>query len=493
MEVVKTDNVGHFIGNKFFEVNEKNSLQVLDPRNNKVICFASNATKEEVENAVEVARKAFREWSITPAEKRAEILFSIGKEIEKDTENLARIESVNTGIPITQCRGQVKRAAENFRFFAEIATKISGRVYPKEPDFLNYTERMPAGVAALITPWNTPLMLETWKIAPCLAAGDTCILKPAEWTPLSSKRLAELISKTDLPDGAFNVVHGIGEQAGSYLVSSRGVKLVSFTGETTTGKEIMKNGSSTLKRFSMELGGKNAAIVFEDADLEAALDSVVFMAFSLNGERCTSNSKVLIQGSIYEKFMQMLLDRVSRIRVGDPLEESTELGPLVRKEHLERVLSYVHSGVKEGAVLLYGGKEHESLKEGNYMHPTLFKDVTQDMRIAREEIFGPVLVAEKFEGEADAVDKANDVSYGLAGYIWTRDLRRAHLVASKMEVGMVWINSHNVRDLRTPFGGMKDSGIGREGGEYSFDFYTELKTVHLALRGQKVTRFGVSG
>jgi 5-carboxymethyl-2-hydroxymuconic-semialdehyde dehydrogenase len=493
LELAKTNNVGHFIDNKFFEVDEKNSVGVIDPRNNQLICLASNATKEEVDRAVRVANLAFKEWSTTPAHRRAEILFSVGKEIEKDLENLSRIESINTGIPISQCRGQIRRAAENFYFFGEMATKITGRVYPKEPDFINYTERMPVGVAALITPWNTPLMLETWKIAPCLAAGNTCILKPAEWTPLSANRLAELIAKTDLSEGVFNVVHGIGEQAGSYLVSSPGVKLVSFTGETETGKEIMRNGSSTLKRFSMELGGKNAAIVFEDANLEAALDSVIFMAFSLNGERCTSNSRVLVQSTIYEKFVDMLLERVKRIKVGDPLDENTELGPLVRKEHLERVLTYVEIGVKEGANLAYGGKKHEAFSSGNYMYPTLFKDATQEMRIAREEVFGPVLVVEKFEKEEEAIEKANDVTYGLTGYIWTNSIRRAHLVASKLEVGMVWINSHNVRDLRTPFGGMKNSGIGREGGEYSFDFYTELKTVHIALRNQRVQGFGVGG
>lgn len=491
MKSISVLEINNFVGNKFVKSKSERYFEVINPTNNSVIATIPDSTAEDVDYAAKQALKAFKDsWCILKPERRREYLFSIAKEIEKNQEDLAKIETLNTGIPISQTRAQVKRAAENFSFFAEMCTKIIERAFPVGEDFLNYTVRMPVGVAGLITPWNTPLMLETWKIAPCLAAGNTCILKPAEWTPLTANKLAELIMNIGLPDGVFNVVHGIGETTGASVVSNPSIKLISFTGETTTGKEIMRNGSSSLKRFSMELGGKNAAIVFNDCDLDKALDSVIFMAFSLNGERCTSNSRVLVQKEIYSEFVDALSKRIEKIKVGDPLNERTELGPLVRPEHLSRVLGYVEIGKKEGANLTVGGSKIEKF-EGNFMEPTLFIDVKKEMRIFQEEIFGPVLVATSFSDENDAIKLSNDVSYGLASYIWTNDVAKAMRVASKLETGMVWINSHNVRDLRTPFGGMKNSGIGREGGDYSFEFYTELKTVHIALRDQKVPRFGL--
>ncbi len=489
--MARRQTVKHYINGSFVSSRNGSSFADLSPIDNSVIAQVSAGDIADIDEAVAAAANAFQgEWSrILPVD-RSNVLMEIAEGIEANSEELAEIETLDTGIPIRQTKGQIARAAENFRFFAGMATKISGHSFPFRGQFLNYTEKRPAGVAGLITPWNTPLMLETWKIAPCLAAGDTCVLKPAEWSPLSASKLAEIISRTSLPVGAFNVVQGLGETAGSSLVANRNVRLISFTGETTTGKEIMRNGASSLKRFSMELGGKSPAIVFDDADMDRALDAVVFGVFSLNGERCTANSRLLLQDTIYDDFVESLTDRVNAIEVGDPFDEETELGPLIHPDHWKRVMSYVSSGRKEGAKLLAGGRRPSQFGKGNFLEPTLFGNVERSMKIAREEIFGPVLSAMKFSDEEEAIAAANDVEYGLASYVWSRNVERVHRVASALDVGMCWINSHNVRDLRTPFGGSKSSGIGREGGTYSFDFYMEEKTVHVALGNHSIPVFG---
>jgi 5-carboxymethyl-2-hydroxymuconate semialdehyde dehydrogenase len=492
MTSVILENLKHYINGKFVESSNKEQFAFLNPANNEVLGYIPSGTKEDVEKAVIAANRAFKyAWSEIPVSKRSDILYDIHRLILKKMNDLAYIETLNTGIPISQTRNQIERAAENFKFFAEMANKALGEAYPLDDKFINYAIRSPIGVAALITPWNTPLMLETWKIAPCLAAGNTCILKPAEWTPMSANKLVLIMEEAGLPDGVFNIVHGIGEISGAALVAHPGVRLVSFTGETTTGMEIMRNGASTLKRYSMELGGKNPAIVFSDADLKKALDAVIFMAYSLNGERCTSNSRVLIEEKIYDQFVEMLFERVRKIKIGDPFNEQTELGPLVRPEHWERVKKYIDIGIKEGAKLIYGGDRPNNFKQGNYLMPTLFKDGETGMTICKEEIFGPVLVTMKFRNEEEAINISNDVIYGLTAYIWTKDIEKANRVARKLECGMIWINSHNVRDLRTPFGGAKYSGIGREGGTFSFDFYTEWKTIHVSLGKHKIPTFGL--
>jgi 5-carboxymethyl-2-hydroxymuconic-semialdehyde dehydrogenase len=325
----------------------------------------------------------------------------------------------------------------------------------------------------------------------CLAAGNTCILKPAEWAPLSANMLAKIIQEADLPEGVFNVVHGFGEQAGASLVAHPGVQLISFTGETTTGKEILRNGAATLKRFSMELGGKSPTIVFDDANFERALDGTIWQMYSLNGERCTAGSRLLLQESIYDRFVERLQERVGNIRVGDPNDPLTEVGPLIHPDHWKNVHAYMDVARSEGAQIIVGGGRPESLPEGNYFEPTLIVQVQNDMRIAQEEIFGPVLIVIPFKDDFDALRIANDVRYGLAAYVWTSDLQRGHNLAQAIETGMVWINAQNVRDLRTPFGGTKASGIGREGGHYSFDFYTELTTIHAALGNHRIPKLGL--
>lgn len=488
--------IGHFIENEFVESSEGSTFETLNPTTNKAITTVAAGDAADADRAVKSARRAFDEgpWPRMPAEERARALRRIGELIEKHADEIADIEIEDSGVPTSQIKkGAIPRAAQNFYFFADMAGKVTGESYPKDGEFMNYTVRRPVGVAGLITPWNVPFMLETWKVAPCLAAGNTCILKPAEWAPLSANKLAEVIQEAGLPPGVFNVLHGIGEQAGAAIVAHPGVQLISFTGETTTGQEIMRNGANTLKRYSMELGGKNPNIIFEDADLDRALDGAIWQVYSLNGERCTAGSRLLVQESIYADFLDRLAERVSNIQVGDPTDPSTEVGPLIHPDHWKRVKGYMEVAQKEGGTILVGGDRPPDLPEGNYFQPTLIVDVDNDMTVAQEEVFGPVLVVIPFKDDDEALRIANDVRYGLAAYVWTRDLTRGHRIAEAIESGLVWINSQNVRDLRTPFGGSKASGIGREGGHYSFDFYTEVSTIHVALGEHRIPRLGTGG
>ncbi|WP_054950324.1 5-carboxymethyl-2-hydroxymuconate semialdehyde dehydrogenase [Numidum massiliense] len=482
----------HFIDGEFCDGEQQLTFPTLNPTTNEVITEVAEGTAADIERAVAAARRAFRDgpWATMTVQERVQLLHAIADGIERHGEELATLETLDTGLPIAQARGQAARAARNFRYYAEMATHLTGESYPVDHTFLNYTMRRPVGVAGLITPWNTPLMLSTWKIAPCLATGNTAVLKPAEWSPLTATKLAEIVRDAGVPPGVFNVVHGFGETAGAALVAHPHVPLISFTGESVTGKEIMRNGASYLKRFSMELGGKSPVVVFDDADVERAVDAVVFGIFSLNGERCTAGSRLLVARSLLETFAERLQERVRHIRVGDPFDEQTEVGPLIHADHCARVKAYIQSGEAEGARVAAKGTNPAHLSRGNFVPPTVFVATTHDLRIAQEEIFGPVLVVVPFDSEEEAVRLANDVSYGLAAYVWTDDLRRAHRVAQAIDAGMVWVNSHNVRDLRTPFGGTKMSGIGREGGLHSFEFFTEWKTVHVALGQHPIPRFG---
>jgi 5-carboxymethyl-2-hydroxymuconic-semialdehyde dehydrogenase len=485
------DKIEHFIGGRYLPSAGGGTFDVADPVTNRVYAQAAAGDAEDVNRAVEAATAAFTRgpWPTMAARARARILNRIADGIEARGARIAALETFDTGLPVTQAKGQAARAAENFRYFADVIVAQHEDAF-SQPGQLGYVLRKPAGVAGLITPWNTPFMLESWKLAPALASGCTLVLKPAEWTPLSASLLPEIMTEAGVPDGVFNIVHGIGEQAGAALVSHPGVPLISFTGETVTGQVIMRSAADNLKGLSMELGGKSPCVIFADADLDAAVDSALFGVMSLNGERCTAGSRILAERPVYDELVARLAARAARVRVGDPADPATEIGALVHPEHYERVMSYVDIGVAEGARLAAGGTRPDDLPEGNYLAATVFADVEPAMRVFQEEIFGPVVCVTPFDSEAEAVALANGTRYGLAAYLWTNDLRRAHRVAGQVESGMTWINSHNVRDLRTPFGGVKNSGLGREGGQHSIDFYTESRIVHVALGDTHVPRFG---
>ncbi|TDK27887.1 5-carboxymethyl-2-hydroxymuconate semialdehyde dehydrogenase [Arthrobacter crusticola] len=483
--------IQHYIGGEFVDSLGGQTFDVLDPVSNSTYATAAAGQQEDVDRAVTAARKAFLDgpWPTMKPRERARVLNRIADAVEAQEARLAELETFDTGLPITQAKGQALRAAENFRFFADLVVAQFDDAMKVPGSQLNYVNRKPIGVAGLITPWNTPFMLESWKLAPALATGNTVVLKPAEFTPLSASLWAQIFRDAGLPDGVFNLVNGLGEEAGDALVKHPDVPLISFTGETTTGQTIFRNAAANLKGLSMELGGKSPCVVFADADLDAAIDSALFGVFSLNGERCTAGSRILVERPVYEEFCGKFAARARNIVVGDPHDPKTEVGALVHPVHFEKVASYVEVGKTEGRLLAGGGRP-EHLPEGNYIAPTVFADVSPEARIFQEEIFGPVVAITPFDTDAEALELANNTRYGLAAYIWTQDLTRAHTFSQNVEAGMVWLNSHNVRDLRTPFGGVKASGLGHEGGYRSIDFYTDQQAVHISLGTVHTPKFG---
>ncbi|HET6630924.1 MAG TPA: 5-carboxymethyl-2-hydroxymuconate semialdehyde dehydrogenase [Woeseiaceae bacterium] len=482
------ETLGHFIGGEPVAGTSGETFDNLSPVDGASLGRVAAGSAEEVGQAGAAAEAAFRDWRRASGKVRRKILHAIADGITARAREIALVESADTGQPIRFMSKAAARGADNFRFFADRAAEAAdGLALPAE-EHLNYTMRQPIGPVGVITPWNTPFMLATWKIAPALAAGCTVVHKPAEWTPLSAAILTEICHDAGLPPGVLNRVNGTGETAGRALTEHAAIRAVAFVGETVTGSRIMRQGADTLKRVHFELGGKNPVIVFDDADLERALDAVVFMIYSLNGERCTSSSRLLVQESIEERFVAALTERIGRLAVGHPLDPATDIGPLVHPRHVEKVTGYFARACDAGARIAAGGAA--AAGGGNYVQPTLFTGARNDMAIAQEEIFGPVLTAMTFADEAEAVRLANDVRYGLAAYVWTSDIGRGHRLARELDAGMVWINSENNRHLPAPFGGMKASGVGRDGGDYSFDFYMETKNVCVALGTHRVPVLG---
>jgi 5-carboxymethyl-2-hydroxymuconic-semialdehyde dehydrogenase len=468
-------------------------FETVNPATQEVLAEVASGTAEDIDAAVRAAKDAFPVWAAKPASERAKLVRKLGELIAKNVPEISDTETRDTGQTISQTRKQlVPRAADNFTYFAEMCTRVDGHTYPTD-SHLNYTLFHPVGVCALISPWNVPFMTATWKVAPCLAFGNTAVLKMSELSPLTASMLGNLALEAGIPAGVLNVVHGYGKDAGEPLVAHPDVHAISFTGSTATGNRIVQTAG--LKKFSMELGGKSPFVIFDDADFERALDAAVFMIFSNNGERCTAGSRILVQKSIYAKFAERFIERAKRLTVGDPLSEQTIIGPMISQAHLAKVRSYIELGPKEGATLACGGLDAPSLpdalKRGNFVVPTVFVDVDNRMRIAQEEIFGPVACLIPFDDEAEAIRLANDISYGLSSYVWAENTGRAHRVAAAIEAGMCFVNSQNVRDLRQPFGGTKASGVGREGGTWSYEVFLEPKNICVSLGSHHIPRWGV--
>lgn len=478
--------VQHFIDGAFVDSLDGATFDSVSPIDNEIVAVVAEGAAADADRAVDAARRAFDDgpWPrMSPAQRKA-IIHRAADLIEDRLEELATWETRDMGKPISEARSKdVPRTAYNFRFFADFAEQAHTEAFPKPWDrVLTYTLREPVGVSACIAPWNFPLMLESWKVAPALAFGNTVVLKPAEQSPVTGSLLVQCFADAGMPDGVFNVVQGFGpDAAGERLTTHPGVDLVTFTGESATGRIIMAHAAATLKRCSFELGGKSASIVMADADLDLAIKGTIDGIFRNQGEVCLAGSRLLVQRSIYDEFLERYVAAAQALVVGDPRDAGTQIGPLVSTEHLDKVLSYVELGQSEGGKLMTGGERvtDGALAKGNYLAPTVFAGVDNSWRVAQEEIFGPVQVVVPFDTVDDAIALANSSRYGLAGMVWTTNLNTAHRVAREVRTGMMWVNCFFVRDLRVPFGGVKDSGLGREGGAYSEEFFTESKAVIL--------------
>lgn len=453
--------------------------EVINPHDNKPVAKYHIANYEDVDLAVKYAREGFEKWRNTPINKRIRILQNLSKLLSDNLDKIAQIESLNVGKPISSAKGEILAGINVLDFYIGAVNKIMGETIPTLPGLFNYTIREPIGVCALIVPWNYPLMLTLWKLSPALACGNSVIIKPASWTPLSALELAKLCKEAGIPDGVVNVITGPGNTIGSYLVQHEGVDKISFTGETKTGAEIMKLASNTIKRVSLELGGKSANIVFEDANLNDAVNGSVWAIYYNSGQSCEARSRILVHKKIYDKFLSEFVEKTKKIKIGYPLNKDTQMGPLVSKTHLNNVHKYVEEGINQGAKLIYGGKKIEDgeLKDGNYYMPTILELNSSENICFKEEIFGPVVVIMQFETEEEAIKLANDSKYGLAGTIWTNDVKRAIRVTNAIRAGSITVNHPLTAIPGLPFGGYKQSGFGRELSLDAIDLFTEKKSV----------------
>ncbi|HEY9793120.1 MAG TPA: aldehyde dehydrogenase [Candidatus Obscuribacterales bacterium] len=472
--------IEHFIDGKFVRAQSGETFDNTNPATGEVIAQVASGNAADVDMAVKAAKKAFDNgpWRHLPIKERCRILHKVGDLILANKEILAKAETRDTGKPISESlEGDIPRAAQNFHFFADYAQTISEDCFTVAEDERHFAVREPLGVVTLITPWNLPLYLSTWKIAPCLAMGNSCVVKPAEWTPFTAYLLCYIMQEAGVPAGVFNVVHGFGaNSAGEALTRHPEVSAISFTGETTTGKAIMAAAAPTLKKVSFELGGKGATVLFEDADLKDAIPIAVRAAFRNQGEICLCGSRLYVQESIYKQVLDEMVNAANNIVVGDPQDKNTQMGAIISKEQLEKVEGYIEIGKKEGK-LLAGGERVAKLAHGFFLRPAILADLKNDSRCLQEEIFGPVLPIVPFKTEEEVIDMVNSTPYGLSTSIFSSDVNRCHRVSQKIRMGIVWINCWFARDLRTPFGGQKASGIGREGGKYGLDFFSEQKTI----------------
>ncbi len=477
-----------FIDGEYVKSSDQATFEVKNPATQEIIAHVSEATEQDVDLACRVARRAFEEgpWRTMPLAERCNKIRRMAEIILERKEEIARLEATDVGKPYPMAADhEIPRAAHNLKFFADFMEKQGGEVYPMEDQYLNYTRYEPVGVAALITPWNVPFMLTTWKLGPCLAAGNTAVIKPAEMTPMSVSLLGEIAKEAGIPDGVVNVIHGTGRVAGTVLTSHPEVDLISFTGSTATAKTIMKTGADSLKKVAFELGGKAANIVFEDANLDKAIPESIRAAFMNSGQICLAGSRILVQRSIFDEFVARFKKAAMDLKVGDPQNADTNMGPVVSEQHYQKVTSYLEIAQAENAKLICGGKRPdlpEHLQTGYYLEPTVFVQENPKARICQEEIFGPIVTLIPFDTEEEALQIANDTEYGLNGVVWTENLQRAHRISHNVRAGTIWVNCWFVRDLRAPFGGFKKSGIGREGGHHSMEFFTEAKNICIALK-----------
>lgn len=481
---VKGMDCRNFINGQYVEESDDKKFLNINPASEEVIGWVSEATKEEVNQAVESAKSALKGvWATYTVKQRSQILRKIGDLILENVEEFAKLEALDTGKPYELAKEMdIKRAAHNFHFFADYVTALGNESYNQDNIALHYTVTRPVGVVAMINPWNLPLLLMTWKLAPCLAAGSTAVMKPAELTPMTATKLAEICKQAGVPDGVVNVVHGFGKDStGQFLSEHPLVDAITFTGETHTGTIIMKAAAPTLKKVSFELGGKNPAIIFADANLDEVVETTLQSSFLNQGQVCLCASRIYVERSVMDAFLEKFVARTNELVVGDPFDAKTNIGSVVGKEHYEKVMSYIDIAKEEGGVILTGGKRPEHMQKGYFIEPTIIIGLTENSRCVKEEIFGPVVTVLPFDSEQEVLGYANDTKYGLGATIWTNDLRRAHRVAGQIEAGIVWVNTWYLRDLRTPFGGMKQSGIGREGGAHSFEFYCEQSNVTIKL------------